>query len=81
MPPVPEKVELFLPIAFWSEMLLTLDKKVQTLARIYRFGKVSLTIVVHDGEVKEVVFNDDIRVRGLDKLGYGINQNETEKKK
>ena len=65
MPPVPEKVDLFLPITFWSEILVTLDKKVQTLSQNYGFGQINVTIVVHDAQVKEVKFNDEIRIRGL----------------
>lgn len=65
MPPLPDKVDLFLPLTFWSEILITLDKKLQALSQNYGYGSVKITIVVHDGEVKEVNFDDNIRIRGL----------------
>jgi len=64
-PPLPDKVDLFLPLNFWSEILITLDKKLQALSTGYGYGSVKITITVHDGEVKEVMFDDNIRIRGL----------------
>lgn len=65
MPPITPKVDLYLPLAFWSEILVTLDKKTQTLSTNYGFGEVNLSLIVHRGKVIEVLFNDKIRVRGL----------------
>lgn len=67
MPPLPEKVDLFLPVTFWSEILASLDKKTQTLCQEYGFGEVNLKLIVHNRTVVEVVFNDVIRMKGMSK--------------
>lgn len=64
MPPLPPKVELFMPLAFWSQILMTLDKKTQTISEIYGFGKVSLTLSIKNGGIAAVNFIDDIRIEG-----------------
>lgn len=64
MPPVP-KANLYLPIAFWSEILVHLDTKVHTIASQYGFGEVEMVIKIHKEKVFEVSFKDHVRVRGL----------------
>lgn len=57
------KVEMYLPLAFWSKIMMTLDRKVHSLADAHGFGSVSLQIMVRDGVVRDVVLNDEIRIR------------------
>lgn len=64
MPPI-EKAELFVPIAFWSEVLVHLDSKIETICKHYGFGKVEMTIKIHKDKIMEVSFSDEIRIRGL----------------
>ena len=65
LPPLPPKVELYMPLEFWSEILITLDKKTQAIAQTYGFGKVSLTLSITNGGITEVSFDDQIKIRGL----------------
>ena len=82
LPPLPTKVELFMPIEFWSEVLMTLDKKIQAVAQIYGFGKVSLTVSITNGGITEVSFDDNIRIRGLVEKAklHNANTQDTSKK-
>lgn len=59
------KPKLFLPIGFWSEVLVHLDKKTETLSELYGYGKVEMTITIMHGKVQDVIFNDEVRIRGL----------------
>ena len=60
-----EKVKLFLPITFWTEIVTTLDRKIETLCEVYGYGKISLGVTIKEGTVQSVSFNDDVTVRGL----------------
>jgi hypothetical protein len=53
----------FLPMAFWSQIVQTMDAKSQSISDVYGFGKLTVTFVVFNGKVKDVVFNDEVRVR------------------
>lgn len=81
IPMPPTKEELFIPIDFWSKILTSLDQKVQAVAFNYGWGKVNMTLVVQGGKISQVIFNDEIRISGLDKyLGKpGVStENKTE---
>jgi hypothetical protein len=80
MPPTPDKVDLFLPITFWSEILMSLDRKTQVLSKEYGFGEVNMKLIVHNGTVVEVVFNDMIRMKGLSKTSDRPRPHVVEKK-
>lgn len=68
-----KKTQLYLPLEFWSEILVVLDKKMEQLTKDYGFGQVGLTIISHNGKVTDVIFEDQIRVRGLvDKAKNGM---------
>lgn len=60
-----DQKNLYLPLMFWSEILVVLDKKIEQLTKDYGFGRVSMTIVSHNGKITDVLFNDEVRVRGL----------------
>ena len=66
MPPEIPKVELFMPLDFWSEILMTLDKKTQGVAKIYGFGKVTLVITINNGGISSINFGEDVRIQGQD---------------
>jgi len=42
-----------------------LDRKLNALTDVYGFGAINLKLEVHNGKVVSVVFNDEIKVRGL----------------
>jgi len=60
-----EKVELYLPLVFWSQLLMTLDRKTETIVKEFGYGKVHMTITVQKGKVIDVIYSDEIHVRHL----------------
>lgn len=64
-PPTIERAKLFLPIAFWSEIMVHLDKKIEVICKEYGFGEVEMEVKINKGRIMEVTFNDKIRVRNL----------------
>jgi hypothetical protein len=73
-----KKVNLHLPLSFWSEILMTIDRKVQTICENYGYGKVGMSVIIHKGKVIDVVFDDEIRVRGLVDKAISISIEKTE---
>ena len=61
--PIEEKVALYLPLSFWSKILITLDRKIHSMADMYGYGSVSMQVVIRKGAIKDIVFNDEVRVR------------------
>ena len=61
-PKKPEYVP-YLPMEFWSQIITTLDKKTRDVANVYGYGKISTTFTIYNGKIKDVVFNDEVRVR------------------
>jgi len=53
----------FLPMEFWSQIVQTMDLKSKSISEVYGYGKITMTFVVFNGKVKDVVFNDEVRVR------------------
>jgi len=53
----------FLPMAFWSQIVQTLDVKTNSISEVYGYGKIKMELIVFNGKVKDVVFNDEVRVR------------------
>jgi hypothetical protein len=53
----------FLPMEFWSQIVQTMDLKSRSISEVYGYGKITMTFVVFNGKVKDVVFNDEVRVR------------------
>ena len=55
--------QTFLPMSFWSQIVQTMDTKSKSISEVYGYGKITMTFVVFNGKVKDVVFNDEVRVR------------------
>ena len=53
----------FLPTEFWLKMVQQMDTKTRFIAEGYGYGKITMTFVVWKGSVRDVVFNDELRVR------------------
>jgi len=62
-PKAGEKATTFMPMAFWSQMVTTLDQKTESISKIYGYGKITMEFVVFNGKVKDIVFNDEVRIR------------------
>lgn len=58
-----ERVKMFMPLSWWSQMMMGLDRKIETMSQVYGFGTISLDIEIRNGIVKDVVLRDEIRVR------------------
>ena len=65
IPMPPTRTQLFLPIVFWSSLMLHLDKKIESIIKNYGFGQVEMMVKIHKGKIMEVSFNDEVRVREL----------------
>lgn len=59
------KVNLFLPIEKWSEILMTIDKKIELVCTRYGYGKVNISFVIHKGNIMEINYIDEVSVRGI----------------
>ena len=58
-----EKTKTFLPMPFWSQIVNTLDSKAQSVSEVYGYGKIDMSLIVFNGKVKDVIFNDEVRIR------------------
>jgi len=57
------KVKLYGGIAYWSKILVTMDKKLQMICENYGFGELGLTIVIHNGKIMYSLFSDKIKIK------------------
>jgi hypothetical protein len=48
------KAELFLPIAFWSEVVVQLDNRIENILTKSGFGEVTMTVKIHKEKVFEM---------------------------
>ena len=65
IPMPPTRSDLFLPIVFWSTLMLHLDKKIESIIKNYGFGEVRMNVKIHKNRIYEVSFNDEIKIRDL----------------
>ena len=63
--PPPPPVTPYVPIEFWSDVLINLDKRVKIVAEDFGYGEVGLIIKIHKEKILEVKFTDEIRVRNI----------------
>jgi len=52
-----------MPLKFWSQVMVTLDKKISTLADNSGYGSVNLEVIVKRGDVQDVIFSDRVQIR------------------
>jgi len=62
-PKTEEKTTTYLPMAFWTQIVNTLDQKAESISKIYGFGKIDMSLIVFNGKVKDIIFNDEVRIR------------------
>ena len=58
-----EKPKTYLPMSFWSQIVNTLDQKSESISKIYGYGKIDMSLIVFNGKVKDIIFNDEVRIR------------------
>lgn len=63
--PPPPPIVPYVPIEFWSDVLINLDKRVKTVIEDFGYGEVGLVIKIHKEKILEVKFTDEIRVRNI----------------
>lgn len=54
---------MFQPIAFWSDVIKTLDNRIKIIAQAQRFGETGVNIIVKHGKVVDVIFKEEVRIR------------------
>ncbi len=59
----PEVKSLHIPAILWSQIIETVDRKVEMMHRDSGWGSISVEIVVKNGLVKDIVFADIMRLR------------------
>ena len=70
IPIPPPKTVLYLPTEFWTSVMIQMDEKIRIVARDFGYGKLSLTLPVYNGKLTDVIFTDEIRIKGLiDRIG------------
>lgn len=62
----------YLPTKFWVEVMTFLDRKVQIISDDYGYGKIIMTVQIADNKVKDVIFNDEVRMRSLVEKAVGL---------
>jgi len=69
-----DKVRLNKSLSFWSDVLITLDKKLKTVEESYGFGEISVTFKIHRGRVNRVIWVDTISDMSMVKKAGGVNE-------
>lgn len=59
-----DKVKLYMSIGFWMEVLTTIDRKIEFTCEGYKYGSVDVKFIIQDGAVSQIVFNDEVRIKG-----------------
>lgn len=62
-----DKVKLYGGIGYWSKVLITLDKKLETICQNYGYGEISFKMVIHNGKIAYSLFSDEIRIKETEK--------------
>lgn len=62
---MPPTQALFLPIAFWLEIISNLDKRVEIMCNESGYGVVAMDIKLQNGKVFEVGIEEKTRIRGV----------------
>lgn len=50
-------------LAWWSDIIRTLDSKVHGMSKVGAYGSISLEIVIQNGKTKDIVFSDKLKLR------------------
>lgn len=58
-----DKVKLYGGMEYWSKVIITMDKKLETISKNYGFGELGLTIVIHNGKIMYSLFTDKIKLK------------------
>lgn len=66
--PPPVHNQFLIPVEFWVKVLSHLDAKTDLVMKTSGYGEVALTITIADHQIRDVIFGDEIRVRGLIQL-------------
>jgi len=70
IPPLPPKSNLYKPISFWADIMLTLDKKIQYMEENMAFGEVGVTFKLWRGKVTDITWTDHVNDKlSVDKIG------------
>ena len=68
IPTPPIKTRLFLPTEFWTRLLAILDAKVQNLSEREGQGKIEMRLIMQNGKLTNIYFNDEVVVKELVEL-------------
>lgn len=60
-----EKKKLFMDEEFWYPILEALDEKIKIVCTNFGYGQVQVTFVIRQNMVLDVMYADEIRVRGF----------------
>lgn len=64
MPPVPAR-EFFIPLSFWTDLIMTLDKRAEMIAEGSGYGVIAIDVKLQNGKVYEVGIEEKTRLRNI----------------
>lgn len=64
MPPVKER-EFFIPVAFWTDLIINLDKRAEMIANGSGYGIIAVDVKLQNGRVFEVGVEEKTRLRNI----------------
>lgn len=56
---------LHLPVEFWGHLVRMLDYKSREIGQLYGYGKVNLTLKIHQGKVTDVFISDSVQLKNM----------------
>ena len=60
--PMPPLSSLFLPVSFWSDVVVNLDKRAEMVIA-NGYGDIAVTIRIHQGKITGIIFNENVSLR------------------
>lgn len=64
MPPIKQR-EFFIPLAFWSDLIITLDKRAEMIAEGSGYGIIAIDVKMQNGKVYEVGIEEKTTLRNI----------------
>lgn len=59
------KREFFIPLAFWTDLIVTLDKRAEMIANGSGYGIIAVDVKLQNGKVYEVGIEEKTRLRNM----------------
>jgi hypothetical protein len=54
---------MHMPVSWWSQVISTLDRKIEGMSKITGFGEITLQLIMREGVIRDIVFKDEVTLR------------------